>query len=409
MYSTPEIDYIWSDGYMLRTWAEIERHVLVAQAETDTVPTGWSGWVRAAHSIPAPSVYEWRDRTAECGHEVVAFLELWGEAGVNNVHIGLTSSDLTDTTLGVRIAATNTVISNGLARLVDLLQSLRFEYATQPRLGRTHGQPAVPTTYGHLFDVWCGLVASAQARLTAASKDAAIGKISGPVGNYLHTDRRIEAVVCARLGLRTPPAATQIVPRDMLARWVAELGVVATVLEAIAVELRLLSHAQIGEVYVRNGSTSSAMPHKNNPNQLERLTGLARIVRSAYDPIAQGVVQWHERDMAHSSVERVLVPQAAGAVGYAVETLITTFEGLRVDSLRATYNLTDYEVETQTHSIQTHMQLNGMSYVGAKAATLDLYRNYSNPQSFRLAVQQHPLLSDYKPPHIYERDTDVVL
>ncbi len=394
-YSTPEVARVWSDDYMLKTWCEIERSVLLAQAE---IGTALPVWVQRVLDTPPPTVEKWRERTTRTGHEVVAFLELWGDAGVEHVHIGLTSSDITDTTLGIRIAATNTLISNRLMRLADILRSMRDEFQYQPRLGRTHGQPAVPTTYGRLFGLWYDLITAAQTRLNTASNDAAVGKISGPVGTYLHVDKHVEESVCARLGLKTVTTATQIVPRDRLARWVAELGVTATLFEAMAVELRLLTHAQIGEVYLRGGSTSSAMPHKNNPNQLERLTGLARIVRAAYEPIVQGIVQWHERDMGHSSVERVLLPQAAGAVAYALETILQVVSELEVDSLRAANNLADYSTETQTHSIQTHFQSNGLSYVDAREATSDLYLSNPTQQTFRMAVNKHPLLIGYRTP-----------
>lgn len=394
-YTTDEMREIWSDEQTLAHWAEIETLVLRAQHNIGQVP---EDWFETAAKTPPPSVEAWREETEASGHELVAFLMLWGELGVRNVHIGLTSSDITDTTLGIRVHDTSTLILGALAELLDTIDYLDSEVGPAVRLGRTHGQPAVLMTHSDLFNRWRGMVGRAHNRLEDARRRAALGKISGPVGTYQCVDRGVEIEVCDFLGLRPAYGSSQIVQRDALAAWVAELGTTATTIDAIATELRLLAHSNIGEITDEGGSTSSAMPHKNNPNRLERLTGLARIVRSAYDPIAEGIVQWHERDMAHSSVERTLLPQITGTVHYMVMSLNRVLGETRFNTGTSASEAWLEEPETQTHALMTHLQLKGYSYASARAEVSHLYRSNIGSGGFRVATNNHPAFKDYHRP-----------
>lgn len=394
-YTTDEMREIWSDEQTLAHWAEIETLVLRAQHRIGQVP---EDWFETAAKTPPPSVGVWREETEACGHEMVAFLMLWGELGVQHVHIGLTSSDITDTTLGIRIHDTSTLILEALTELLDTIDDLDAEVGPAVRLGRTHGQPAVLMTHSDLFNRWRGMVGRAHNRLEDARRRAALGKTSGPVGTYQCIDRRVEIEVCDMLGLRPAYGASQIVQRDALAAWVAELGTTATTIDAIATELRLLAHHSTAEAMHEHGSTSSAMVHKNNPNRLERLTGLARIVRSAYDPIAEGVVQWHERDMAHSSVERTLLPQITGIVHYMVTSLNRILAATQFHSGVSAGAAWLDEPETLTHSLMTHLQLNGYSYATARAEISHLYRSNIGSGGFRVALNNHAGFRNYTRP-----------
>lgn len=400
-YTTEEVEEIWSDLYTLDLWASIECAALKAQTEIGQIPEWW--WKRAS-AARVPKVEAWREETALNGHEFVAFLNLWAENGAEHVHIGLTSSDVTDTALAIKLADSGHLLADALTKLVGDIYMLDEEMGTAARLGRTHGQPAVATTYSTLFDRWRHALVQTHAELLRATNNVAIGKISGPIGTWLHVDPYVEQYVCDQFELGRARAATQITPRYPLAQFVAQLGIVATIIESIALELRLLSHAQVGEVTDGAGSTSSAMPHKTNPNRLERLTGLARIVRSAYDPITEGIVQWHERDMAHSSVEKTLLPQSIGIVHYMCQSLSTILQELRFSPIRALHNLADYHTEVQTHSMQTHLQLKGHSYVEAKAEISRLLRENIGAGALRVALNRHPDLKDYRPPNTTRKE-----
>mgnify|MGYP007083431783 CR=1 FL=1 len=401
-YTTDTITEIFSDEYTLDLWAAIECAALRAQTQIGQVPEQW--W-RDAAQAGVPHVDQWRTETALSGHEFVAFLMLWGENGARNVHIGLTSSDITDTALGVRINDSTTVLCDAFLELEDMVRALDVETGVCPRLGRTHGQAAVATTYGSLFERWLAALRDTQQELRYTGTAASLGKISGPIGTYQHVDPYVEMYVCQQFGLTPARPASQIVPRHYLAQFVATLGVAATVIESIALELRLLSHAHVGEVTDTAGSTSSAMPHKTNPNRLERLTGLARIARSAYDPITQGIVQWHERDMAHSSVERTLLPQTVGIVHYMATSLHAILSETRFNNTAAVMNLGWFETEVQTHSMQTHLQLKGYSYGDAKAEVSRLLHENIGVGALRLALHAHQDLSDYRTPDTTRKET----
>lgn len=386
-YTTDAIRELWNDEWMLGAWAEVEQLALQAMADIGQIPQTWAD--EALHA-PLPTVQQWRDETTLNGHEVVAFLSLWSENGAKHTHIGLTSSDITDTTLGLRVQQTTEELHRSLHDLIDEITGMWDEIGHVPRVGRTHGQPAIATTYGSLLRRWVQMLSDAATNLSAAGGQAAIGKASGPIGTYANIDRAIEQQLCDRLDLLPARGASQIVPRLPLANWVAALGLVATSIDAIATELRLLGHADIGEAVDTNGSTSSAMPHKRNPNRLERLTGLARVVRNAYDPISEGIVQWHERDMAHSSVERTLLPQAAGITAYMVESLRHILAGLQIDQHRVAENLQGHEIELLTHSLQTYLQLHGETYLEARASVRTLLRENVGIASLRHAIRYDP-------------------
>lgn len=398
-YSTPATADIWTDTYMLQTWRDVEIAVLEAQQGLGIV-TSTQVWAAKDERV---SVREWRRLTEEGGHEVVAFLEAWGAPVA---HIGLTSSDITDTGLALRLQATNSVLVDRALHLEACLTD-----AMEPdflRLGRTHGQPAAPMMWSQVVANWKHAIRRWLIRFQEVREQVEVAKISGPVGSYLHVSRDTEIKVAEALGLNAVPVATQIVMRDSLAAWAAECGTLASVIEAIAAELRLMAHHQIGEGQERGGSTSSAMPHKVNPNRLERLSGLARVVRSAYEPIASGVAQWHERDMAHSSVERTLVPQTACTLDFMLHSLGEILLTYRLEPMRVAENYRDHAVEAHLHSVQTAIQMSGVNHAKAQERTREVYRRTHNVA----ALERDALLRDlgtYTPPtpntqHLLEED-----
>ena len=375
---------IWSLESMLADWRRVEVLVLEAQADSQIVPVEW--W-REAATRPAPTVKDWQQATNACGHEMIGFLDAWG---VEHVHIGVTSSDIIDTALSLRIRRTNDLILTRLAELqVELLQMIR-DHGGAPRLGRTHGQAAAPMRLGHVLARWLGMVERAITLLCSLRRTTEVCMISGPVGSYLHITPEIEAKVTQSLRLWDTKDHSQIITRDALAIWVAQMGNIVSICEAVGLEFRLMQHSSVDEVWVRNGSSSSAMPHKNNPNRAERLSGLARLARSYYEPVAAGITQWHERDMAHSSVERVILPQLSELTDYALVETLKMLENAKFDKTKMQQALHDAEVEAHTHSAQTAFQLAGLSHIEAQKATIDAYRASHSLPVFIREVERHP-------------------
>jgi adenylosuccinate lyase len=367
-YSTPYLDGVWAQAHTLDLWRRVELAVLRAQAAAGIIPHAWA---LEAEILPPPTVEAWEQATADTGHEFVAFLTTWGAP---HVHLGLTSSDITDTALSLQLNEATGHILAELSILNAAVCNLVEEVEDLPRVGRTHGQIAAPSTYGHLFDYWADGLGRSWNRLARARKDIAIAKISGPVGTYLHITPAVEAHAAQMLGLAAANHSTQIYLRDGIAHWVGVLGQVASVIEGIALELRLMGHEALQEATDGGGSTSSAMPHKINPNRLERLCGLARVVRAAYEPIAAGVPQWHDRDMAHSSVEKIFLPLASSTLAYMVRSLREILRSVRFDTVRILDNNHAAKEQMRTHSIQTALQYSGMSYVEAKDTAGKIHR-----------------------------------
>jgi adenylosuccinate lyase len=357
----------------------VEIEVLNAQIRHFGWPTDR---LSAAVATPAPTTHLWRAATHRTGHEFVGFLDAWD---VPWVHIGLTSSDVIDTTLAMRLkSATEHLL--GLA--IDLRTELgeaAWRWRDTPRLGRTHGQPAVRSVLGHRFADFAHAMDRCVYRLRVSQRQVSLMKISGPVGTYEQVPREVEQEVAASLGLIAAPVSTQIVMRDSLADWAGVLATTAAVCEAVALEVRLSAHGSVHEM--AEGRTadqrgSSAMPHKSNPIMAERICGLSRLARAAFEPLAAGVAQFHDRDLAHSSVERTLLPQLAGAVGYSLEATRDLVANLRIDAISMQVALGSHSVDTQTHAAQTHLQRCGFSHRDAQRIVNDAWRRNHNAPSF---------------------------
>lgn len=310
-YTLPEMGELWTETYKLKTWLQVEIAVCEAQAELGYIPAEAVAEIKAKANFDPKRVLEIE---AEVRHDMIAFLtnvnEYVGNAG-RYIHLGLTSSDVLDTALALQMVASLDV---SLARLADLIAAIRTQ-AQQHRytvmIGRSHGIHAEPITFGFKLAGWLAEVLRHQDRFIRLRKDIAVGKISGAVGTYANIEPRVEALACQKLGLQPDTASTQVISRDRHADYVQQFALLTASIERFAVEIRNLQRTDVLEVeefFAKGQKGSSAMPHKRNPIRSERLTGMARVIRANAVAALENVALWHERDISHSSVERVILP-----------------------------------------------------------------------------------------------------
>ncbi len=344
-YSRPEMAALWSDDNRLRLWTEIEVLACEARAALGEIPAADAAAIRAAtrrSAVDAASVAE-RERATD--HDVAAFVDVLaaavGPAG-RHLHFGLTSSDVLDTALAVQLRDSGRLLLRGVGELASVLRRRALEFRRTPMVGRTHGMHAEPITFGLKLLSWHAEAARLRRRLAAAVDEVAVGKVSGTVGTFAAVTPQVEAQVCGALGLGCEAVATQVVPRDRHAVFVASLALLGAFLERVATEIRHLQRTEVAEVeepFGKQQKGSSAMPHKRNPIRSERLVGLARLLRSHVVPALENVALWHERDISHSSVERVVLPDACLAADYMLALATATLDGLVVHTARMQRNL----------------------------------------------------------------------
>jgi adenylosuccinate lyase len=343
-YTLPEMGRVWSEAHKYELWCRVELLVLAAHARAGTVP---ADSVEPVRSAPPPTPQAVAAVEAVTDHDVIAFLTAWADnttprSAAAWVHYGMTSSDLLDTALAVQLAEASDLLIARATRLVAVLRDHALEHRDTLRAGRTHGVHAEPDTWGHRVADFAFGLARCRDRIIRARDAVAVGKLSGPVGSYSNIDPAIEAEVMPALGLRAADVASQVVMRDGIAEWVSALAVTATVCEAVALEVRHGQRTEVRELAepFRSGQKgSSAMPHKKNPIRAERIAGLARVVRGYVTPVTEGIPLWHERDISHSSVERIALPDAAIATDYLLHLTTGLVEGLTVDAARMRANL----------------------------------------------------------------------
>src|ERR1700758_2208332 len=333
---------IWSDEGKLATWLEVELAATAAWAELGVVPDEAASHISAATPPSAERVAE-LERTLH--HDTAAFVdavaEQLGEEG-RWFHYGLTSSDVVDTALSLQIREAGALILSGLERAFAAVVARAEEHRETLQIGRTHGVHAEPTTFGLKLAGWAFELARGRERVARALEGMRVGKLSGAVGTYAATDPELERIACERLGLEPAPSSTQILQRDRHAELLTALAVVASSLDAFALEIRHLARTEVAEVqepFGRGQKGSSAMPHKRNPVVSERICGLARIVRATALVGLENVALWHERDISHSSAERIAVPDAFLALDYMLDRLTWLVEGLVVRPDRMRRNL----------------------------------------------------------------------
>jgi adenylosuccinate lyase len=351
-YSRPEMAAIWEPENRFRIWFEIEAHACDGQAELGVIPKSAAEavWRRGKFEIARIDEIE-----RETKHDVIAFLtnlaEHVGEEA-RFLHQGMTSSDVLDTCLAVQLKQASDILLADLDALLAVLKRRAFEHKLTPTVGRSHGIHAEPTTFGLKLAGHYAEFRRSRARLEAARAEIATCAISGAVGTFANIDPRVEAHVATKLGLTPEPISTQVIPRDRHAVFFATLGVIASSVERLALEIRHLQRTELREAeeYFSPGQKgSSAMPHKRNPVLAENLTGLARLVRGAVVPALENVALWHERDISHSAVERVLAPDATIALDFALARLASVIDRLVIypERMKANLDLLGGLVESQ--------------------------------------------------------------
>ncbi len=335
-YSRPEMTAVWSPETRFRIWFEIEAYAAEALAEIGVIPKAaakaiWEKGAKAKFDVARIDEIEKVTR-----HDMIAFLTHLAEfigPDARFVHLGLTSSDVLDTCLAVQLRRASDILIADVDSLLAALKRRAFEYKMTPTIGRSHGIHAEPTTFGLKLAFAYAEFARARTRLLAAREEISTCAISGAVGTFANIDPRVEAYVAAKLDLRPEPISTQVIPRDRHAAFFAALGVVASSIERLATEVRHLQRTEVMEAeefFAEGQKGSSAMPHKRNPVLAENLTGLARMVRSAMTPALEDVALWHERDISHSSVERMIAPDATITLDFALARLAGVIDKLVV-------------------------------------------------------------------------------
>jgi adenylosuccinate lyase len=343
-YTLPEMGRVWSEAHKYELWCRVETIVLEAHAAAGVVP---ADVVEPVRNAPAPTPEAVAAIEAVTQHDVIAFLTAWADNTTPRdaaawVHHGMTSSDLLDTALAVQLTEATDLLLARADSLVAALRDHALAHRETLRVGRTHGVHAEPDVWGHRVADFAFAAARSRDRLRRAREAVGIAKISGAVGSYSNIDPSVEQHVAAALGLRAADVATQVVIRDGVSEWVSALAVLATVCEAIALEVRHGQRTEVRELQEPFGSGqkgSSAMPHKRNPILCERICGLARVIRAQIVPVMEGIPLWHERDISHSSVERIALPDAAIGTDYLLHLTLRLVNGLVVNADRMRANL----------------------------------------------------------------------
>jgi len=345
-YSMPEMAALFSDEARFGWWLEVELLAVEAWAALGVIPPADADACRRrAPRIDAAFVEAVAERERVTDHDVAAFVDVVqdavGQPEGSWIHHGLTSSDVVDTALSATLVKAADLLTEALDGLVATLKRRALEHASTPMVGRTHGMHAEPTTFGAKLALACLQADRDRERLRHARRQIAVGKLSGAVGNYSNIDPEVEAHVCAALGLRPVPA-TQVIARDRHAEYLYVCAAIGTTIESLATEIRHLQRTEVGEVsepFAAGQKGSSAMPHKRNPITSERLCGLARVLRGYLVAGLEDVALWHERDISHSSVERIVLPDASLATYYSICRMTRLVDGLVVHSDRMAENL----------------------------------------------------------------------
>jgi len=341
-YTLPEMGALWSEESKFRAWLRVEIEAAKAMAHFKMIPA------KAAASIEKKARFkvEEIDRIEkETNHDVIAFTtnvaSYIGE-DAKYLHFGLTSSDVVDTALSFLLKQASEIIDKKIVLSLKEIQKLAKRYKDTPCIGRTHGVLAEPTTVGLKFAVWYTELKRAHVRFEAAAQNVAVGKLSGSVGNFANVDPQIETYVCKQMGLSAAEVSTQVIQRDRHAEFVTSIAILGSSLEKFCTEIRNLQRTEIGEMYegfAKGQKGSSSMPHKKNPITAERICGMARLLRGYSISAMENVVLWHERDIAHSSVERVIMPDSTILIDYALQKFVELLQGLVINEKRMLENI----------------------------------------------------------------------
>ena len=332
-YSRKEIAAIWTLENKFRIWLDIEIAACEANARLGLIPEKDLAVIREKADFNVERILEIEDQVH---HDVIAFLTCVGEyVGPSSrfIHYGLTSSDIVDTALSIQMKQSGGIILKGIDTLIEKLRALALKHKMTPCMGRSHGVHAEPTTFGMKMALYFKEFQRDRDRLAAAIENASYGKLSGAVGTYSNIDPEVERYVCEKLGLKAEPVATQIIQRDRHAEFMAALAITAGSLDKLATEIRHLQRTEVREVeepFQKGQKGSSAMPHKRNPILSERVSGLSRVIKANMNVALDNMTLWHERDISHSSAERVILPDSTVALDYIIHRMIFILDGLIV-------------------------------------------------------------------------------
>jgi adenylosuccinate lyase len=343
-YTRSEMGRVWSDHNKFEKWLEVELAATETLAEAGIVPREAAAKLRERARIDVARINEVE---AKVHHDVIAFTIIVQESvgdpeAARWLHYGLTSNDVVDTAQALQVREASALIEKGIARLAEILEKRAWEFKDTPEIGRTHGIHAEPITFGLKLANWYAENRRDAARFENAAREMAVGKISGAVGTCTHLGPEIEQKICARLGLATAPISSQVIERDRHAQYVSTLAIVAAGLERIAQEIRHLQRTEVREVEEPFGGEqrgSSTMPHKRNPVSSEQICGLARVVRANSAAAMENIALWHERDISHSSVERVILPDSTILVDYMLHRTAEIVANMKVFPERMHRNL----------------------------------------------------------------------
>ena len=341
-YTRPEMGKIWSDENKFRCWLQVEVAASLTLAEAGMVPPEAAQAIARKGDFDLQRIHEIE---AEVKHDVIAFTTAVAEKigpEARWLHYGLTSNDVVDTAQALQLKEASRIIRNGLERLKDVLARRAQEFKHTPIIGRTHGVHAEPTTFGLKLAIWYAETVRNIARFERSAEEMRVGKLSGAVGTFAHLEPDMEARICERMGLRAAPISSQVLQRDRHAYYVATLATIAATLDKIATEIRHLQRTEVREAeeyFSEKQKGSSAMPHKRNPVTCEQICGLARVVRANAQAAFEDVALWHERDISHSSVERVILPDSTILVDYLLVKTTNLIDTLVVYPNRMLKNL----------------------------------------------------------------------
>jgi adenylosuccinate lyase len=332
-YSLPEMSRLWQDEFKFKTMLKIELLALEGLARRNIIPKTAVSRIKKKARFNIRQIQKIEEKTQ---HDVVAFIANIAQyigSDAKYLHLGLTSSDILDTTLGVQLAEASKLLADDIEKVLKVLSLKAKRYKDMVCIGRTHGVHAEPTTFGLKIALWYDEMKRNSLRLQAATREVSVGKLSGAVGTFANVDPGVEEYVCRRLGLKAAPISTQVIQRDVYAQYMATLAIIGSSLEKFATEIRHLQKTEVLEAeepFGKGQKGSSAMPHKRNPVICERICGLARVLRGNSLAALENVSLWHERDISHSSAERIILPDSTIALDYMLHKFIQVMEGLTV-------------------------------------------------------------------------------
>jgi adenylosuccinate lyase len=404
-YTLPEMGAVWTDESRFRAWLDVELAVCDVHAEMGTIPEAAAREIRE-RALAAPVDRAFVERVDEIErvtrHDVIAFTTAVAERvgpASRFVHYGLTSSDVVDTANGLLLKRAGGLVADRLRSLAAVLERRAVEHKRTAMMGRTHGVHAEPTTFGLVLLVFYTEALRNLERVERATRGVAVGKISGAVGTFAHLDPEVEERVCARLGLAFAPVSTQVVQRDRYAEFVSALAVTCSTLEKIALEVRHLQRTEVREAqepFGKGQKGSSAMPHKRNPVVSEQICGLARVVRGNVVPAIENNALWHERDISHSSVERVILPDSCVLTDYLLAKTEWLVDGLVVHPERMRENLESLRGVIYSGQVLLELTRKGVTREDAYAMVQPLaMRVWDEDRDFRDLVRADPAVGGH--------------